>query len=64
MLLEVDTEQLKAAVEGTHSCSAQVRATHEISEVFNRNPVWQGIVHEFEVDNHDTDAYYIWSSSP
>jgi hypothetical protein len=61
--MEVNSEQLKQAVEGMHHCKARLIEAIPISETFQGQPVWQGIVHVFELTGHPTATRcYAWSS--
>jgi hypothetical protein len=61
--MDVDSQQLKQAVEGMHGCKAELIETILVSESFQGQPVWQGIVHVFELTGHPTATRcYAWSS--
>ena len=59
---EVSIDQLCNAVESTHECSASLREAVPVLEKFNGRPVWEGVVHVFDVDHPDTNTCYAWSS--
>ena len=62
-MIEVDTEELRTAVERMHHCHAQPAEVIPICESFQGQPVWQGIVHVFELTGHPTATRcYAWSS--
>ena len=61
--MEVDIEQLQQAVEDMHGCKAELIETISVSETFQGQPVWQGIVHLFDLTGHPTATRcYAWSS--
>jgi len=45
-----------------HSCKATLHETVPINEQFGNQPVWQGVVHVFDVDHPEADTCYAWSS--
>ena len=58
-----DREQLRQSVEQMHDCSATFADTESVSETFEGQPVWEGIVHIFEVTGHpEATRCYAWSS--
>jgi hypothetical protein len=62
-MIEVSTDQLQAAVEGMHGCRASLAQSVPVSERFNGQPVWEGVVHVFDLDGHPTaKRAYAWSS--
>jgi hypothetical protein len=61
--METTAEQLREAVEHMHHCRAQLTETVPVSETFQGQPVWQGIVHIFDLIGHPTATRcYAWSS--
>jgi hypothetical protein len=61
--MEINTNDLKQAVERMHHCTAQLMDAVAVSETFQGEPVWQGIVHVFELTGHPTATRcYAWSS--
>jgi hypothetical protein len=61
--MEITTNELKQAVERMHNCRATLVEVVPISETFQGQPVWQGIVHVFELTGHPTSTRcYAWSS--
>lgn len=61
--MEVDSEKLKQAVEHMHQCTARLIEAVPISEMFQGQPAWQGIVHIFDLSGHPTATRcYAWSS--
>ena len=58
-----EIEDTKNAVEGLHHCKAIFIESVEVIETFQGQPVWQGIVHVFEINGHSTATRcYAWSS--
>ncbi len=56
-------ENAKKAVEGLHGCKANFIETVVVTETFQGQAVWQGIVHVFEIEGHPTATRcYAWSS--
>ena len=46
-----------------HDCRAQLREVVAVSEAFRGGPVWQGLVHVFDLEGHPTATRaYAWSS--
>ena len=45
-------EDLKEVVERSHHCAAQFTETAEVTETFQGQTVWHGIVHVFEIKGH------------
>lgn len=62
-MIEVSSDQLKVVVESQHGGHAHLREVAAVSEEFRGQPVWQGIVHVFDLDGHPSAAVcYAWSS--
>ena len=60
---EVNTNELKRAVENQHGCTATVLEFVPVKETFDGNTVWDGIVHVFRIDGHPkARKAYAWSS--
>ncbi len=58
-----DPVELKKAVERLHNCTAQFIEAVTVEETFEAKPVWQGIVHVFEIEgNPKATRCYAWSS--
>jgi hypothetical protein len=54
---------LRRAVERMHGCQATFLEKVVVNELFQGRPVWQGIVHIFELSGHPTATRcYAWSS--
>ena len=63
-MTEVDVGQLRDAVERMHGCPAQLVEAVAVSEAFEGRPVWQGVVHVFDLQGHrSADRCYAWPSS-
>jgi len=61
--MEVALDELRVAVEGMHSCQVTLSHTVPIRESFDGQPVWEGIVHVFDLKGHSsTTRAYAWSS--
>ena len=61
--METNAEQLQMAVDHMHNCRARLVEVVPVSETFQGQPVWQGIVHIFELTGHPTATRcYAWSS--
>jgi hypothetical protein len=62
-MAEVEADQLKQAVEQMHGGSAQLAQSVPVCETFGGKPVWEGIVHVFDLTGHSTATRaYAWSS--
>jgi len=60
---EVEADQLKEAVEKMHGGSAQLTQSVPVRETFDGKPVWEGVVHVFDLTGHPTATRaYAWSS--
>src|SRR3954452_10872718 len=61
--MEVDANQLGRAIEAQHGGSARLREVVAVVERFRGNPVWEGIVHVFDLEGHPSaTTAYAWSS--
>ena len=61
--MDVDATQIKQAVEFMHSCRATLAQTVPVRETFKSKPVWEGIVHVFDLEGHpQATRAYAWSS--
>ena len=49
-MIEVDTGQLKRAVEAQHACTATLIQSVPVKETFGDKTVWEGIVHVFKIN--------------
>jgi hypothetical protein len=62
-MVEVEADQLKRAVEAQHICRATLAQSIPILETFEEQPVWEGIVHVFDLEGHpQASRAYAWSS--
>jgi hypothetical protein len=62
-MIEVDTGQLKRAVEAQHACTATLIQSVPVKETFGDETVWEGIVHVFKINGHPRARMaYAWSS--
>jgi hypothetical protein len=63
MTVEVDTDQLKQAVEGLHGGVATYAQAVPVKEMFAGGTVWEGVVHVFDLaGNPQAERAYAWSS--
>jgi len=62
-MAEVEADQLKRAVEQMHGGSARLAQSVPVRETFDGKPVWEGVVHVFNLTGHPTaTCAYAWSS--
>jgi hypothetical protein len=62
-MVEVDARQLKEAIETQHGGTATLAQSIPILETFEEQPVWEGIVHVFDLEGHPkATRAYAWSS--
>jgi hypothetical protein len=62
-MAEAEADQLKDAVEHMHSGRATLAQTVPVRETFESRPVWEGVVHVFDLVGHPTSTRaYAWSS--
>lgn len=62
-MVEVDIDQLKASIERQHGGHATFVQSVPIDERHNGEPVWQGVVHIFDLEGHPSATRaYAWSS--
>jgi|SRR5437868_3653760 len=63
MIEPASVESLKAAVEGLHGGTATFIQAVPVREKFMGAPVWEGVVHVFDVTGHGSAfRAYAWSS--
>lgn len=56
-------DQLREAVESQHHCSAHLVEAVPVTETFNGETVWEGMVHVFDITGHPkANRAYAWSS--
>ena len=48
-MAEVEADQLKRAVEAQHGCRATLAQSVPVRDTFGGKPVWEGIVHVFDL---------------
>ena len=59
-----ESSDLRRAVEAQHSCRAMLAQTVPVRETFKGQPVWEGVVHVFDLEGHPTATRaYAWSSA-
>ncbi len=62
-MAEVEADQLKKAVENMHGGTATLAQSVPVRETFDGKPVWEGVVHVFDLAGHPTATRaYAWSS--
>ncbi|MGB9015167.1 MAG: hypothetical protein WCC13_07590 [Methylovirgula sp.] len=62
-MIEIDTDQLKRAVELQHGAAATLAQSVPVRETFEGKLVWEGIVHVFDLVGHpQASQAYAWSS--
>src|SRR6266436_10291339 len=62
-MAEVEIDQLKQAVEHLHGGEATLAQSVPVRETFEGKPVWEGVVHVFDLAGHPTATRaYAWSS--
>jgi hypothetical protein len=60
---DTEIEQLVTAVGHMHGCSATLSQSVPVLETFEGKPVWEGVVHVFDLAGHPTATRaYAWSS--
>lgn len=63
-MIEVEADQLREAVESQHGGRATLVQAVPVNEAFQGKPVWQGVVHVFDLEGHPTATRaYAWSHS-
>jgi hypothetical protein len=62
-MAEVESDRLRQAVEDMHGGTARIIQSVPVRESFDGKPVWEGVVHIFELRNHpQATRAYAWSS--
>lgn len=62
-MTDIDVTDLQNVIEEQHDCSASLVDSEVVSEAFKGQPVWDGIVHIFEITGHpEATRCYAWSS--
>ena len=60
---DVSADQLRDAVERQHDCTARLTQSTPVTETFEGNTVWEGVVHVFDLTGHPkATRAYAWSS--
>jgi hypothetical protein len=60
---DVEPDQLREAIQKMHACAATLSQSVPVRETFEGNPVWEGVVHVFNLAGHPTATRaYAWSS--
>jgi hypothetical protein len=58
-----NTDDMKAAIEGMHGANATFVQSVPVKEVHDGAPVWEGVVHVFDLAGHPkAKRAYAWSS--
>lgn len=60
-MTEVDSDQLKQAVEHQHGGTATLAQSVPVKEAFDGKTVWEGVVHVFDLDHPKATRAYAWS---
>ena len=59
---EIDSSELKRAIESQHGGIATFAQSVPVSESFDGKPVWEGVVHVFDLaSNPKANRAYAWS---
>src|ERR1039457_4496854 len=62
-MIEVETDELKKAVENMHGGTATLVQSVPVVEAFEGSTVWEGVVHVFNLDDcPNATIAYAWSS--
>ena len=62
-MTEVEPDELHKAVENMHGGNAELLQSVPVSETFQGNRVWEGVVHVFKLTGHPkATRAYAWSS--
>ena len=60
---EVSANELRDAVERQYHCKARLAQSVPVNETHQGKPVWEGVVHVFDIDgNPNANRAYAWSS--
>jgi hypothetical protein len=51
-MAEVESSELKRAVESQHGCTATLLQSVPVTETFGGKTVWEGVVHVFTLTGH------------
>ena len=59
---DIDSDDLKRAVESEYGCIAKFVQSVPVREGIRGQPVWEGVVHIFDLEGHPTaNRAYAWS---
>ena len=62
-MTEVAAPDLKAVIEGQHGGLATLTEVVSVNEMLEGRPVWEGLVHVFDLEDHPSATRaYAWSS--
>src|SRR5438132_4908671 len=62
-MIEVESGQLKEAIEAQHGGTATLAQSVPVLETFEGQTVWEGVVHVFNLEGHPkATRAYAWSS--
>lgn len=62
-VIDVEPDELKRAVESQHGGTATLAQSVPVREAFNGRPVWEGVVHVYDLAGHPkATRAYAWSS--
>ena len=62
-MIDVDSSELARAVESQQGGKASLREAVPVSEVYEGQTVWEGLVHVFNLDDHPSATIaYAWSA--
>jgi hypothetical protein len=62
-MAEVEADQLRDAVQNMHGGTATLAQSVPVKETFDGQPVWEGVVHVFDLAEHPAATRaYAWSS--
>src|SRR5882762_2166702 len=62
-MAEVEVDELQKAVQSMHGGTTTLAQSVPVRETFEGKPVWEGVVHVFDLAGHPTATRaYAWSS--
>ena len=62
-MVEGEVDQLRKAIEGLHRCSARLAQSVLLKETREGAPIWEGVVHIFDLKGHpEATRLYAWSA--
>lgn len=62
LMIEVNPNQLKQAVEGQYGGKAVLVDAMPVKELYEGKTVWEGVVHVFDLEGHPKATRAYWSS--